>query len=450
MRPELIALLRGRLARRRELTLGLRPRTLPALERLGQRGGLGLRALALGALGVERLGGLAPRGVELADGLGQRLGLLARLSELRRSLLARLRDRGVSLLLRAPDRRAGLLAREHRGRFGVLPSDHHRCLGFLACEHRGGLRLLARRRGRCCILARLKDDRLDLRHPHVGLARHRQQGALDLARPAPGPLELLGQLGGAGGQLALGALAVRTLLLEALRPVPAGLLDESGGLIASLRNLVAGPGARLCRGLLDLGDLRLGRFLRLRCGLFGLGRSPLQLAGPRPGRVDRPRRLSEALLQLLLARGVARVLRAQLGELGLQGAGPGDLARPRGRLVVDPARQQRRLLALAVALGPHAADLASDPRRRLVRRALLARAQVLDLLLGAGDLAPQLGDLALGAQELLLVAVAHAALLLDAALQLLEELRADHVEAVLLGQGLTQPLTQLRFAVRGS
>jgi hypothetical protein len=48
------------------------------------------------------------------------------------------------------------------------------------------------------------------------------------------------------------------------------------------------------------------------------------------------------------------------------------------------------------------------------------------------------------------VAVAHATRFLDAALQLLEELRADHVELVALGRDLTQPLTQLRIAVVGS
>ena len=142
--------------------------------------------------------------------------------------------------------------------------------------------------------------------------------------------------------------------------------------------------------------------------------------------------------------------RAQLGQLGLERARPGDLARPRGGLLVEPARQLRGLLALAIALGAHPADVARDPRRRLECRALLAGAQALHLLLGAGDLTAQLGDLALGAQELLLVTLAHAALLLDAALQLLEELRADDVETVLLGQRLAQPLTQLRIAVVGS
>ena len=314
----------------------------------------------------ERRRGLLPglRGRRRSFLLGlheRRSGLLPGLRERRRSfllglhkrrsgLLPGLRNRRLGLRLRTLDRRVGLLARQRRHRRRLLAGERRRRLGRLE--------RVRRQLGR---LARLRDLRLDLRHPRVGLAGHAQQGTLGLARPAPGPLELLRQLGGARGQLALGAFALCALLVEALRPAPAGLVDEPGRLLAGLCDLRGGVGARLRRGSLGRLHARLGRRLRLCRGALGLARPRLERAGARPRCVDRPGGLGQALLQLLLAGAVARLLRPQLGELGLERSGPGDLAGPRGGLLVEAARQQRRLLTLAITLGAHAADLASDP-----------------------------------------------------------------------------------------
>ena len=359
--------------------------------------------LARGALRGELLGRRVPQRVELGDA---RVGVLAS----------------------PPGRQPRLLAPLRQG-----------CLGRLAPRRR-------RRRGLGC----LHGIRLGLRHPRFAVARHCQQRAFDLARPPPGPLELVRQLAGARGELALGALVLRALLLEALRPAPASVVDQPRGLFAGLLDLGGGRGVLLRRGALELADPCLGRVLRLRRHALGFARPAFHLGGARTRGMQRPRGLGQALLELLLAGRVARVPGAHLALLGLELGGPGDLACPRLGLLVEPARQQGRLLALPIALGAHAADVTGDLQRHLLLLTLSAHAQVLDLLLGARHLAPQLGDLAFGAQQLLLVALAHAALLLDAALQLLEQLRADHVEAVPLGQGVMQALTQLRVAVLGS
>ena len=71
------------------------------------------------------------------------------------------------------------------------------------------------------------------------------------------------------------------------------------------------------------------------------------------------------------------------------------------------------------------------------------------LLLRARQLAAQLGDPGLGLREALVVLLARAALDLDAALELREELLTHRVEAVALGASGAQLLAQLGDAALG-
>ncbi len=412
---------RGLLARQLEGLLHLAPAAMSLFELLLQlahaAGQRGLGALTQRALGGDLLGGLLARLRDARLRGGDGLGQLAR--GLRANLLRRL---------------LGLL---DAGR-GLLP--------------------------------RLLQRGLERGDALLGVPRHGQQRALDLTRTATGALELLTQLGRRRRELALQTLAFLALGLELLGRATADRLQPAGRILARLRQLATardrrllGGGdprlgllARLCRGALDLPHAPLELLPRGLQRALGVGGAPaqrLQLGGVRSGR-------SGGLGERALRRGQppAEILGGPVAvgtrprETLLERRGDRDLAGPRGGLLVEPVGQRCGLIALAIAFGAQRLGLAQEPMVRLARLTRvvgLRRVQLRGLLLRAGQLAPQLGDLRLGARESLVVLLAHAALRLDAALELREELLAYDVEAVALGEGVAQLLAQLLDAALG-